>query len=169
MTTSIDRFADSVRYHFAHPPADWTIRRIDSRRWAVINTAGDTIDTHPTRSAAEHAAAAGPYVRIWSDRTAWYLGTTNDPRNRTLTPEELRTIATVLTDLDHPEAPAARHRAWPDTEFCDLCDLPLTGPDRLCPNCDHCDTEDCTNPLNDGEGYDGYCGDCADRRANLYD
>lgn len=81
---------------------------------------------------------------------------------------ELRIIATVLIDLDHPDAPAACHRAWPDAEFCDLCDLPLRGHNRLCPRCDHCATHGCANPLDDGEGFDGYCGDCADRRDHLY-
>lgn len=163
-----DRFADSVRHHFSNPPQDWTVRKLDPRRWAIVNTAEDIVSTHRTRADAEHNHSAGPYVRIWADRTAWYLGTSTDPRCRALTPEELRTIATVLIDLDHPEAPAACHRAWPDAEFCDVCDLPLRGPNRLCPHCDHCATEGCTNPLDDGEGFDGYCGDCADRRDHLY-
>ena len=163
-----DRFAHSVRYHFSNPPHDWTVRKLATRRWAVVNTADDVISTHPTRMAAEQNRTAGPYVRIWTDRTSWYLGTSTDPRCRALAPDELRIIANVLIDLDHPDAPAACHRAWPDAEFCDLCDLPLSGPNRLCPRCDHCATHGCTTPLDDGEGFDGYCGSCADRRDHLY-
>ncbi len=74
-----------------------------------------------------------------------------------------------MTDHDHPHAPADRPHAGPDAESCDLCDLVLTGPARLCPQCDHCAAEGCTAGLDDGEGFDGYCGNCADRRDHLYD
>jgi len=67
----------------------------------------------------------------------------------------------ALTALDHPDA---RRRGWPDAEFCDLCDLVLTGPARLRPSCDHCADPGCTASLEDGQGFDGYCGECADRR-----
>lgn len=71
----------------------------------------------------------------------------------------------------HPDrgVPADRTPGWPDEESCDLCDLVLIGPARLCPQCDHCATPGCTASLEDGEGFDGYCGSCADRRDHLYD
>ncbi len=84
-----DRFADSVRHHFSNPPHDWTVRKLATRRWAIVNTADDVISTHPTRTAAEQNRTAGPYVRIWTDRTAWYLGTSTDPRCRALTPDDI--------------------------------------------------------------------------------
>lgn len=164
-----DRFAQVVRHHFTHPPQTWTVCRRAPRRWAVIDGDGTTVESTTTRAAAQDACRHGVYVMLWHDRTDWYLGRSTDPRNRALSVAELRTVADILTDLAHPDAPAARHRAWPDAEFCDLCDLVLTGPARLCPQCDHCASQGCIASLDDGQGSDGYCGDCADRRDALYD
>jgi hypothetical protein len=164
-----ERFAQAVRHHFTHPPHTWTVAKHSARRWAVLDGDGAIIESTTTRAAAEDARRHGRYVLLWHDRTAWYLERSTDPRHRALTLSELRTVANILTDLDHPEAPAARHRAWPDAEFCDLCDLVLIGPARLCPTCDHCASDGCTSSLDDGEGFDGFCGHCADRRDHLYD
>lgn len=167
--TQPERFARAVRHHFAHPPQTWTVSQRAARRWAVIDQDGGTVVTTATRAAAEDACQHGTPVAQWNDRTAWYLARSTDPRNRALSTPELRTVAGILTALDHPEAPAARRRAWPDAEFCDLCDLVLIGRARLCPVCDHCASAGCVASLEDGQGFDGYCGTCADGRDHLYD
>ena len=162
-------FARTVRHHFTHTPQTWTVCKRAARSWSVTDQDGQTVESTSTRKAAEEARQSGTYVKLWNARAAWYLCTDTDPRSRALSVEELRAVADVLTELDHPAAPAARHRAWPAAEFCDLCDLVLIGRSRLCPACDHCDTDGCTESLDDGAGFDGYCGDCADRRDHLYD
>ena len=53
-----DRFADSVRHHFSNPPQDWTVRMLDTRRWAIVNTAEDIVSTHRTRADAAGALLA---------------------------------------------------------------------------------------------------------------
>lgn len=161
-------FTRAVRHHFTHTPQTWTVRKRAAGRWSVVDQDDNVVDSTTTRKAAEEARRNGTYVKLWNSRTAWYLGNATDPRNRTLSIVELRIVADVLTDLDHPEAPAARHRAWPDAEYCDVCDLVLAGTDRLCPVCDYCATEGCAESLADGQGFDGHCGNCADRRDHLY-
>mgnify|MGYP003606794879 CR=1 FL=1 len=124
-----ERFAQAVRHHFTHPPHTWTVTRRAARRWAVIDGNGAIVESTATRAAAEDACRRGVHARLWHAQTAWYLGCSTDPRYRALSVAELRTVADILTALDHPGAPAARRRGWPDAEFCDLCDLVLTGPD----------------------------------------
>ncbi|CPT78052.1 Uncharacterised protein [Mycobacteroides abscessus] len=93
---SLAAFEMSARWHFAHPPATWTVHKVDARTWHIRAADGAVIDRFTTKRAAERARVDGTYVKLWHAKTAWYMGTSTDPRERALTDEERAIIDDIV-------------------------------------------------------------------------
>lgn len=112
---SLAQFDRAARWHFANPPATWTVHKVDARTWQVRALDGTVIDRCTTKTAAEQSRLSGNSVRLWQERTDWYLGRSTNPRDRPLTPEE-RGIIDAIT---RPDTARETIRA---ARFCDRCD-----------------------------------------------
>ncbi|MFL0286883.1 hypothetical protein ACJH6J_23950 [Mycobacterium sp. SMC-18] len=93
---SLAAFEKCARWHFANPPATWTVHKVDARTWHVRAADGAVIDRFTTKRAAEQACTDGTYVKLWHAKTAWYMGTGADPRERALTDEERAIVDEIV-------------------------------------------------------------------------
>lgn len=97
---SLTAFEKCARWHFAHPPATWTVHKADTRTWHIRATDGAVIDRFTTKRAAEQARIDGTYAKLWHEKTAWYMGTSTDPRERALTVEERAIVDEIVGYLN---------------------------------------------------------------------
>lgn len=109
---SLAQFERAARWHFANPPATWTVHKVDTRTWQVRTADGTVIDRCTTKAAAEQSSQSGSYVRLWQERTDWYLGRSTNPRDRPLTAEE----RAIIDGITRPATPLETIRA---VRFCD--------------------------------------------------
>ncbi|MEU7631771.1 hypothetical protein AB0C34_17535 [Nocardia sp. NPDC049220] len=100
-------FERAVREHLQHPPAEWTVKRIDARRWYVVDHRGATIARRTTKKAAHEAIEDSTERRIWDDNCAWYRGESTDPRVRQLTADEKAIVAQVLAEIGGADGPSS--------------------------------------------------------------
>lgn len=110
---TLPAFEAAAREHLANPPATWTVHRVAARTWQVRTRDGAVIDRCATKAAAEQSRQDGTYVRLWQERTDWYLGRSTNPRDRSLTADERAVIDQILNPTDMA---AAHVRA---VRFCD--------------------------------------------------
>lgn len=85
---ALTAFEKAARWHFANPPATWTVHKVDTRTWHVRTPDGTVIDRFTTRRDAEQGRVDGTYVALWHEKTAWYMGKSANPRDRSLSVEE---------------------------------------------------------------------------------
>ncbi|MFV8161289.1 hypothetical protein ACNQVK_04065 [Mycobacterium sp. 134] len=76
------------------------MHKIDTRTWHIRTIDGAVIDRFTTKRAAEQALIDGTYVKLWHEKTAWYMGTSTDPRERALTDEERSIINEIVGYLN---------------------------------------------------------------------
>ncbi|SLJ81148.1 hypothetical protein [Mycobacteroides abscessus] len=93
---SLAAFEKVARWHFANPPATWTVHKVDTRTWHIRAADGAVIDRLTTKRDAEQALIDGTYVKLWHEKTAWYMGTSTNPRERALTAEERAIIDNIV-------------------------------------------------------------------------
>lgn len=108
----LSAFEAAAREHLANPPATWTVHRVAPRNWQVRTRGGAVIDRCTTKAAAEQSRQDGTYVKLWQERTDWYLGRSKNPRDRPLTAEE----RAIIDHITHPTDPAGTIAA---VRFCD--------------------------------------------------
>lgn len=96
----LSAFEDAAREHLANPPATWTVHRVATRTWQVRTRDGAVVDRCATKAAAEQSRQDGTYVRLWQERTDWYLGRSTNPRDRPLTADERAVIDKILHPVD---------------------------------------------------------------------
>lgn len=65
----------SPEAHAANPPSTWVVVKVAPRLWA-LQSAGNTMQTYPTRRQAAEAAVCGHHVKLWHDEARWYAGGT---------------------------------------------------------------------------------------------
>lgn len=110
---TLSAFEDAAREHLANPPATWTVHRVAARTWQVRTRDGAIVDRCASKAAAVQSRQDGTHVRLWQERTDWYLGRSTNPRDRPLTADERAVIDEIL----HPADTAPGHvRA---VRFCD--------------------------------------------------
>lgn len=97
---TLSAFRAAAREHLANPPATWTVHRVAARAWQVRTRDGAVVDRCATKTAAEKSRQDGPYVRLWQERTDWYLGRSTNPRDRPLTAEERAVVDQILHPAD---------------------------------------------------------------------
>ncbi|NTY62620.1 hypothetical protein [Mycolicibacterium sphagni] len=93
---TIAAFETAARSHFANPPATWTVHKVDTRTWHIRTTDGAVVDRFTTKRDAEQGCVAGTYVRLWHEKTAWYMGTSTNPRDRALSEQERAIIDEIV-------------------------------------------------------------------------
>jgi hypothetical protein len=109
---TLSAFEAAAREHLANPPTSWTVHRVAARNWQVRTRDGAVIDRCPTKAAAEQSRQCGTYVRLWQERTDWYLGRSKNPRDRPLTAGE----RAIIHHITHPTDAPGTVRA---VRFCD--------------------------------------------------
>jgi hypothetical protein len=100
---TLSAFEAAVREHLANPPATWTVHRAAPRTWQVRTRSGTVIDRCTTKAAAEESRQHGNSVRLWQERTDWYLGRSTNPRDRPLTDDERAIIDRIMNPTAAPE------------------------------------------------------------------
>lgn len=93
---TLTAFEKAARWHFANPPATWTVHKVDTKTWHIRAADGAIIDRFTTKRAAEQGRIDGTYVKMWHQKTAWYMGTSTDPRDRALTDDERAIIDGIV-------------------------------------------------------------------------
>lgn len=93
---SLNAFERAARWHFANPPASWTVHKVDTRTWHIRAADGAIIDRFTTKRDAEQGRVDGTYVKMWHQKSAWYMGASSDPRDRALTNEERAIINDIV-------------------------------------------------------------------------
>ncbi|WP_088295430.1 hypothetical protein [Mycobacterium avium] len=104
---ALSAFEAAAREHLANPPASWVVHRVGPRNWQIRTRDGAVVDRCTTKTAAEQSRHGGTYVRLWQERTDWYLGRSTNPRDRPLTPEE----RAIVDRITNPAAVAETIRA----------------------------------------------------------
>lgn len=95
-SSAMEAFRRVVEEHFLNPPSTWVVVKKGDRNWWIAPESGEyAYERFETKRAAEEALESGrhSYGRIWQERDEWYRQTSNDPRNRELTAQELAVIA----------------------------------------------------------------------------
>ena len=64
----------TLEEHDADPPSGWTVRKASDRRWQLVSRNGGTIDTFPTKRAAEHAKTSGFAFTLYQKEGRWFRG-----------------------------------------------------------------------------------------------
>lgn len=93
---TITAFENAARWHFANPPATWTVHKVDARTWHIRATDGTVVDRFTTKRAAEQGRVDGAYVTLWHEKTAWYMGQSQNPRDRALSAQERAVIEEIV-------------------------------------------------------------------------
>lgn len=93
---SLAAFEKAARWHFANPPATWTVHKVDARTWHIRATDNTVIDRFGTKRDAEQGRVNGTYVTLWHEKTAWYTGQSQNPRERALSAEERAIIGEIV-------------------------------------------------------------------------
>jgi hypothetical protein len=60
--------------HAANPPATWQVRKATARLWHVVDAAGTTLESAPTKREAERLRLEGFCARLWEKERRWYAG-----------------------------------------------------------------------------------------------
>lgn len=89
-------FEKAARWHFANPPATWTVHKVDTRTWHIRAPDGAVIDRFTARRDAEQGCVNGTYVTLWHERTAWYMGNATGARDRALSAKERAIIDEIV-------------------------------------------------------------------------
>lgn len=66
-------FAGPVE-HAANPPESWRVEKGVTRLWFLKTKDGVTLETFPTKKAAEHAKVESFYVSLYEKESRWYAG-----------------------------------------------------------------------------------------------
>ncbi|MFC9965610.1 hypothetical protein ACFVH4_15385 [Nocardia ignorata] len=96
-------FEQAVREHLQHPPTEWTVKRITTRQWYVVDHRDARIAVRTTKKAAYSAIDDSTERRIWDENCAWYRGESTDPRTRQLTIDEKAIVTAVLAEIDNAD------------------------------------------------------------------
>lgn len=99
-------FREGVERHYASPPDTWRVQKAHDQDWRIVDVTGVHVSyvwSYPTRKAAladiDPANKYSTPRRMWTARSEWYEGRSNDPRSRALEPWEEVIVADVLQQI----------------------------------------------------------------------